>query len=134
MAKHPTSRGMFGPHAAANSHGFHPGGRVGGGVNSGSAGQISNTKGANPMAPKLSAPNSAFGAKNMSPTAGNSGVSGSRSMAPMMPMGAGAGVGDRRAGKVKTVTSAVEEEANILALLGDRGSVVPGVIGEWVRG
>lgn len=54
-------------------------------------------------------------------------------MMPMMPMG-GAGGGQKNTGKVKTVTSAVEEDRNLAALLGDRGPVVPGVIGDWVRG
>ncbi|AGG67381.1 hypothetical protein [Corynebacterium callunae] len=56
-----------------------------------------------------------------------------RSMMPMMPMGAPAG-GQKNTGKVKSVTSAVEEDRNIAALLGDRGPVIPGVIGDWVRG
>lgn len=57
-------------------------------------------------------------------------------MMPMMPMGGagGAGGGQKNTGKVKTVTSAVEEDRNLAALLGDRGPVVPGVIGDWVRG
>ena len=59
-----------------------------------------------------------------------------RGMMPMMPMGGagGAGGGQKNTGKVKTVTSAVEEDRNLAALLGDRGPVVPGVIGDWVRG
>ena len=61
--------------------------------------------------------------------------SGGRSMMPMMPMAGGAGMGGAsNTGKVKSVTSAVEEDKNIAALLGDRGPVVPGVIGDWVRG
>ncbi|MFP7364326.1 hypothetical protein SFC07_00865 [Corynebacterium callunae] len=56
-----------------------------------------------------------------------------RGMMPMMPMGAPAG-GQKNTGKVKSVTSAVEEDRNIAALLGDRGPVIPGVIGDWVRG
>lgn len=55
----------------------------------------------------------------------------------MVPMGgaplAGAQQDDRR-GKVKTVTSAVEEESNLHALLGDLPPVVPGPIGAWARG
>ncbi|BAU96633.1 hypothetical protein N24_2371 [Corynebacterium suranareeae] len=59
-----------------------------------------------------------------------------RGVMPMMPMGGagGAGAGQKNTGKVKSVTSAVEEDRNIAALLGDRGPVVPGVIGDWVRG
>lgn len=56
-----------------------------------------------------------------------------RPMMPMMPLGAAGGGNQKNAGKVKSVTSAVEEDANIAALLGDRGPVVPGVIGDWVR-
>lgn len=39
-----------------------------------------------------------------------------------------------KAAKVRTVTSGVEEDANVAALLGERHPVVPGVIGAWVRG
>lgn len=61
------------------------------------------------------------------------GMSG-RGMMPMMgaPAG-GAQAGPGKTAKVKTVTSVVEEEGNIAALLGERGPVVPGVIGDWVR-
>lgn len=60
---------------------------------------------------------------------------GGRGMVPMMgaPMGGAAG-NQSKAAKVKAVTSEVEEEGNIAALLGERGPVVPGVIGAWVRG
>lgn len=57
----------------------------------------------------------------------------------MMAAGPGAyGAGQRGAhggkrGKVQAVTSAVEREANLKALLGDAPEVVPGVIGAWVR-
>ncbi|MGP6172688.1 hypothetical protein [Corynebacterium sp. A21] len=70
----------------------------------------------------------AAGARSGAPSAG-------RGMMPMMgsPMGGAAG-NQGKATKVKTVTSAVEEEGNIAALLGERGPVVPGVIGAWVRG
>lgn len=55
-------------------------------------------------------------------------------MMPMMgaPM-AGAGNSSAKTTKVRTVTSAVEEGENLTALLGERGPVVPGVIGAWVR-
>lgn len=54
-------------------------------------------------------------------------------MSPMMgaPMGA---AGSKRRGKTKSVTSSVEEDNNIAALLGESPAVVPGVIGSWVRG
>ncbi|MCF4007558.1 hypothetical protein L1O03_10315 [Corynebacterium uropygiale] len=48
--------------------------------------------------------------------------------------GAGSAAGQRRKGRVKTVTSAVEREGNLLDLLGPRPKVVPRVIGDWVRG
>lgn len=72
--------------------------------------------------------------------AGNGGGGASRStgamgrgMMPMMgaPMGAQQ---QQKSAKVKTVTSAVEEDANVSALLGERQPVVPGVIGAWARG
>lgn len=52
---------------------------------------------------------------------------------PMMgaPM---AGGQQSKASKVKTVTSAVEEDDNVASLLGERAAVVPGVIGAWARG
>lgn len=53
-----------------------------------------------------------------------------RGMMPMM--GAGHGQGDKR-GKVKTVTTAVEQDQNRRALLGEVPPSVPGVIGAWVR-
>lgn len=66
-------------------------------------------------------------------TAGTSAGQG-RGMMPMMgaPM-AGAGNSSAKTTKVRTVTSAVEEGENLTALLGERGPVVPGVIGAWVR-
>lgn len=59
--------------------------------------------------------------------------------APMggAPMGAGAGAGgaNRKGGsKVKSVTSAVEREGNLRALLGEAPLVLPPVIGAEVRG
>lgn len=56
-----------------------------------------------------------------------------RGMMPMMgaPM---AGQAQGKQSKVKSVTSAVEEDANVAALLGERPAVVPGVIGAWARG
>lgn len=57
---------------------------------------------------------------------------------PVMAMGqagaAGEGQSAKTKGRVKSVTSAVEEDANTAALLGEREGVVPGVIGAWVRG
>lgn len=55
-----------------------------------------------------------------------------RGMMPMMgaPM---AGQPQPKASKVRAVTSVVEEEGNVAAILGDRPAVVPGVIGTWAR-
>lgn len=57
---------------------------------------------------------------------------------PMMAMGQAGAHGENQSaktkGKVKSVTSAVEEDSNTAALLGEREGVVPGVIGAWVRG
>ena len=54
------------------------------------------------------------------------------------PMGIGGGAGGRgqsekKPGKVKAVTSAVEREGNLRALLGDAPLVLPPVIGHNVR-
>ena len=46
--------------------------------------------------------------------------------------GAGRG-GQQKRGRVQAVTSAVEREGNLKALLGEAPEVVPGVIGAWVR-
>ena len=41
--------------------------------------------------------------------------------------------GQQKRGRVQAVTSAVEREGNLKALLGEAPEVVPGVIGAWVR-
>ncbi|WIM66952.1 hypothetical protein QP027_07365 [Corynebacterium breve] len=68
---------------------------------------------------------------------GAQGSSTSGARAGMMPAGMmGGGRGKNRSGKsgaVKGVTSAVEREGNLKALLGDGPAVIPGVIGAWVR-
>ena len=71
-----------------------------------------------------------------SPAVGAGGGVGAASRSTMMPMmGAPlAGHQQQKATKVRAVTSAVEEEGNVAALLGDRPAVVPGVIGAWARG
>lgn len=72
--------------------------------------------------------------------AGGGGVAaaqGMRSHTFMGPMTGTAGAGGRggqRNKKIKTITSSVEENENLRALLGDRPPVVPGVIGSWARG
>jgi len=63
----------------------------------------------------------------------SAGTPAGRGMMPMMgaPM---AGQQPSKASKVRAVTSAVEEEGNVAAVLGERPAVVPGVIGAWARG
>lgn len=63
----------------------------------------------------------------------STGTPNGRGMMPMMgaPM---AGQQPSKASKVRAVTSSVEEEGNVAAVLGDRPAVVPGVIGAWARG
>lgn len=62
----------------------------------------------------------------------STGTTTGRGMMPMMgaPM---AGQQQSKASKVRAVTSAVEEEGNVAAILGERPAVVPGVIGAWAR-
>ena len=53
-----------------------------------------------------------------------------------MPGAYGGGANRGRKGKkgrVQAVTSAVERDGNLKALLGEAPEVVPGVIGAWVR-
>lgn len=50
------------------------------------------------------------------------------------PMGAQQGQRNSKQTKVKTVTSAVERDGNLKALLGDAPLVLPEVIGHNVRG
>lgn len=66
-------------------------------------------------------------------TAGSGGAMRGQNMV-MGPGAAGTQPGQRRKGRVKTITSAVEREGNLLDLLGPRPKVVPRVIGDWVRG
>ena len=63
----------------------------------------------------------------------STGAPAGRGMMPMMgaPM---AGQGQSKPAKVRTVTSVVEEDDNVAALLGESTPVVPGVIGAWARG
>ncbi|WP_165241531.1 hypothetical protein [Corynebacterium lizhenjunii] len=56
---------------------------------------------------------------------------GMRGGVPMM--GAGVGGGSNNRGRVKAVTSRIEQDANKRALIGDLPPAIPGVIGAWVR-
>lgn len=79
-------------------------------------------------------PKSATGAAGAGAKAGATPAG--RGMVPMMgaPMAGAASGQQGKSSKVRTVTSSVEEDGNIAALLGERGPVVPGVIGAWARG
>ena len=52
---------------------------------------------------------------------------------PAAGAGRGGRNGQQKRGRVQAVTSAVEREGNLKALLGEAPEVVPGVIGAWVR-
>ncbi|QPK79768.1 hypothetical protein G7Y31_03460 [Corynebacterium lizhenjunii] len=56
---------------------------------------------------------------------------GGRSVMPVMGAGAGGGANNR--GRVKAVTTKIEQDANKRALIGDLPPAIPGVIGAWVR-
>ncbi|QPK79055.1 hypothetical protein G7Y31_11255 [Corynebacterium lizhenjunii] len=56
---------------------------------------------------------------------------GGRSMMPVM--GAGGAGGSNNRGRVKAVTTKIEQDANKRALIGDLPPAIPGVIGAWVR-
>ncbi len=64
---------------------------------------------------------------------GQSGARGGAAAGPSMYGAGQRGSGKRKRGKVQAVTSAVEREGNLKALLGEAPEVVPGVIGAWVR-
>ena len=70
--------------------------------------------------------------------AGNQNANGARGGAVAAgPMAAGANRGrgrDKSGSKVRTVTSAVERDGNLKALLGDAPLLLPAVIGHNVRG
>ena len=112
------------PGAGSNAGGSHAGGSHGGGSGQGGhAGSGTTSGGSTPGA----------GGGN---TAGA--TSQQRSMAfggPPMGIGGAGGRGqdEKKPGKVKAVTSAVEREGNLRALLGDAPLVLPPVIGHNVR-
>lgn len=123
---------------ANSSGGLGAGGLGAGGLGAGGLGA---TPGATPGSAGVGGvPPSTQGAALPRGAMGTTGAGMNSMMAgrPMMAMGAGgAGAADahnKTKGKVKTVTSAVEEDSNTAALLGEREGVVPGVIGAWVRG
>lgn len=126
-------RGAAGFGAGAGS-GFGAGaGRFGGGVGPGMSGVGSNGfgsgAGAGAGANGMIAGSSGAGARAGGPVNAASGAGG-YGVAP--GMGARGGKQQKR-GRVQAVTSAVEREGNLKALLGEAPEVVPGVIGAWVR-
>ena len=75
------------------------------------------------------------GSPGASPRAGGAagaGVGG-YGVGPAAGAGRGGRNGQQKRGRVQAVTSAVEREGNLKALLGEAPEVVPGVIGAWVR-
>ena len=66
-------------------------------------------------------------------TGGSTGGVGGYGMGPAAGAGRGGRNGQQKRGRVQAVTSAVEREGNLKALLGEAPEVVPGVIGAWVR-
>lgn len=109
---------VAGPHGGfgAGAGGFGAGIGAGAGMGPGVAGQGGNTV-------------IGGGQPGNSQTAARGGVAGGPGM-----YGAGQrGTGKNKRGKVQAVTSAVEREGNLKALLGEAPEVVPGVIGAWVR-
>ena len=88
--------------------------------------------GAAPLTPAAGAP----GGAGTGGGAAGGGQNSSRAMAMGTPMGGGAGNqgGTGRNRKVRAVTSAVERQGNLRALLGEAPAVLPDVIGSNVRG
>ena len=110
--------------------GFGSGGTGGSGSGFGATGGVAPGVGS----PGVGAPSA--GATNV--VAGNPGGAGANGSRGGVVGGPAAGNGGRgrssgRKGKVQAVTSAVEREGNLKALLGEGPEVVPGVIGSWVR-
>lgn len=122
----------FGPMGAgAMGRGGIPRGGIGSAA--GAGGAVMTSSGAEATNMGSSGNTGAATRMGASPTGTSSGA-GMRGGGPMMgaPMG---GAGQQSKGsKVKTVTSAVEEDDNVAAILGNQPPVVPGVIGAWVRG
>lgn len=103
------------------------------GAGGGRAGQGSGKGMGSVLAPGFSSGVAMTGPNGAVPVA-TTGSAMARGMMPMAGMPMAAQQQENKRGKVKTVTSAVEEEGNIAALLGDLPPVVPGPIGAWARG
>lgn len=106
--------GGFGAGAGAGAGGFGPGMGAGSGAGAGAG----------------------VGGAGSNTFIGGQGNQAARGGAAGVPAGYGGGAhrGQKgKKGKVQAVTSAVEREGNLKALLGEAPEVVPGVIGAWVR-
>ncbi|AKK02571.1 hypothetical protein [Corynebacterium epidermidicanis] len=84
-------------------------------------------------------PPSSFGVANpmnspVTTAGGGSSTGTGRGAVPFGGMPLAANSQDSKKSKVKTVTSPIEEEGNMKALLGDLPAVLPGAIGAWARG
>ena len=77
----------------------------------------------------------AAGSPGTNPRTGAAGGAGAGGygVGPAAGAGRGGRNGQQKRGRVQAVTSAVEREGNLKALLGEAPEVVPGVIGAWVR-
>lgn len=144
-----TSGTMDAPHRGASVANARTGGRavaLGGGPGFGSSGMSPVGYGAGAMrGPASSVGGLGAGGLGSGVTAAAAGgapsavgagpAAGARMGTPMMggmPVGAPGGSRNGR-GKVKRITSAVEVDDNVAALIGKRPGMVPGVIGAWVR-
>ena len=109
------ARGGFGtpPGSGAGSGGVGP--APGNAAGAGTGGVSAGSPGANPR------------------TGGAAGAGGGYGVGPAAGAGRGGRNGQQKRGRVQAVTSAVEREGNLKALLGEAPEVVPGVIGAWVR-
>ena len=117
--------GGFGALGARGGFGTPPG--AGGGAGTGGVGPA---PGNGPGAGGVGA-----GSPGASPRAGGAagGGVGGYGVGPAAGAGRGGRNGQNKRGRVQAVTSAVEREGNLKALLGEAPEVVPGVIGAWVR-
>lgn len=81
-------------------------------------------------------PGQAVGHSAVAGVQSGNGQNGARGMMAAGPGAYGAGqrgAASAKRGKIQAVTSSVEREGNLKALLGEAPEVVPGVIGAWVR-
>lgn len=135
------ANGVAGSQRGASSLGPGIGTGAGTGAGAGSNAGAGAGQGANGMRPGIGGAG-AHGAGSFYAAAGAHGAAsqnahGARGGAFAGPMAAGANRGrgrDKSGSKVRTVTSAVERDGNLKALLGDAPLLLPAVIGHNVRG